>query len=92
MTCALSNTPLRPEFSATTALCSAVNSEVPGLAVCSLPDVPHEVHQLRCEETGELLGEWTDADKTFREPANEFQRRIEFSDAPVHELDYGDVA
>lgn len=72
--------------------CPAMNTETPGFAVCSLSEGTHDVHQLRCDDTGELLGEWTDADKTFREPTNEFQRYIEFSDTPVHELDYGDVA
>jgi len=60
-------------------LCSATITGTPGFAVCSLPEGTHDIHQLRCEDTGELLGEWTDADKTFRQPANEPRRDIEFS-------------
>lgn len=60
-------------------LCSATNTGTPGFAVCSLPEGTHDIHQLRCEDSGELLGEWTDADKTFRQPANEPRRYIEFS-------------
>lgn len=60
--------------------CPAINDQVPGFAACSLTSTPHTVHQLLCEDTGELLGEWTDADRTFREPANEPRRAIEFSD------------
>ncbi len=59
--------------------CSAVNDRVHGLAVCSLPSTPHSTHQLRCEETGELIGEWTDVDKAFRRPANEPRRDIQFN-------------
>lgn len=53
-------------------LCSVLNERVPGtgLAVCSLSSAPHGTHQLLCEDTGEVLGEWTDADTTFREPAD----------------------
>lgn len=59
--------------------CTAINWHVPeGLAICSLSSAPHTTHQLRCEDTGELLGEWTDADKRFREPSYEPGRRIEF--------------
>ena len=72
--------------------CSAVNDRVHGLAVCSLASAPHSTHQLRCEETGELVGEWTDADRTFRLPNNEFQRYVEFGDTPDLEIHYGDVA
>lgn len=63
-------------------LCPAVNISVPGMAVCSLPEGTHEVHQLRCEETGAVLGVWSDSDRTFREPSHRAQR----------EMDYGDVA
>ena len=73
-------------------LCQAVNTSISGFAVCSLPEGTHDVHQMRCEDSGELLGEWTDADTTFRQPANQFQRYIEFSDTPVHEIHYDDVA
>ncbi len=72
--------------------CPAINDRAPDLVVCSLRAGDHDIHQLRCEDTGELLGEWTDADMTFREPTSEFQRYIEFSDRPVHEIHYGDVA
>lgn len=72
--------------------CPSLNTQVAGFAICSLPEGTHDVHQLRCEDTGELLGEWTDADMTFREPASEPGRAIEFSDRPVHEIHYGDVA
>lgn len=60
-------------------LCAAMNTGIPGFAVCSLPAGTHDIHQLRCEDTGQLLGEWTDADMTFREPAIEPRRDIEFS-------------
>lgn len=60
-------------------LCPAMNTATPGFAICSLPYGNHAVHQLRCEDTGELLGEWTDADMTFRVPTNETRRAIEFS-------------
>lgn len=73
-------------------VCSATIVETCGLAICSLRHGTHDVHQLRCEDTGELLGEWTDADTTFREPANKPRRAIEFSHRPVHEIHYGDVA
>lgn len=73
-------------------LCQTMNTSIPGFAVCSLPESTHDVHQMRCDDTGELLGEWTDADTTFRQPTNEFQRRIEFSDTPDREIRYGDVA
>jgi hypothetical protein len=69
--------------------CPAINDRAPGLVVCSLSTGAHDTHQLRCEDTGELLGEWTNADMTFREPANEPRRAIEFSDSQLH---YGDVA
>ena len=59
-------------------LCPATHAGTPGFAVCSLRAGTHDVHQLRCEEYGELLGEWTDADTTFR-PANKPRRDIEFS-------------
>ncbi len=60
----------RPTASAD--LCPALNDRVPGMAACSLPTShPHVTHQLRCEDTGELLGEWTDADMTFRTPTAE---------------------
>lgn len=53
-------------------LCPGFNDRAPGMAVCSLPaSHPHVKHQLRCEDTGELLGEWTDADMTFRTPTAE---------------------
>ncbi|MGF0313724.1 hypothetical protein [Rhodococcus sp. IEGM1428] len=55
-------------------------TETFGFAICSLRHGTHDVHQLRCEDTGELLGEWTDADMTFREPANEPRLTTEFSD------------
>lgn len=61
-------------------LCPAMITEAFGFAICSLRYGTHDVHQLRCQDTGELLGEWTDADTTFREPANEPRRAIEFSD------------
>nr|WP_179275217.1 hypothetical protein [Rhodococcus sp. 06-1059B-a] len=42
------------------------------MALCSLPaSHPHVTHQLRCEDTGELLGEWTDTDMAFRTPTAE---------------------
>jgi hypothetical protein len=69
--------------------CPALNTHVAGFALCSLRKGTHDTHQLRCDDTGELLGEWTDADMTFREPANEPRRAIEFSDSQFH---YGDVA
>lgn len=72
--------------------CRALNTQVAGFAICSLPEGSHDVHQLRCEDTGELLGEWTDVDTTFREPASELRRAIEFGDRSVHEIHYGDVA
>lgn len=74
------------------AACPAMNTETPGFAACSLREGTHSVHQLRCEDTGELLGEWTDSDRTFREPAGEIRRHIEFSDTPDREVHYGDVA
>ena len=49
--------------------CPAINDRVSGLAVCSLTSSPHSTHQLLCEETGELLGEWTDSDPAFRKPS-----------------------
>ena len=61
------------------ARCSAINDRTPGLVVCSLSTGSHDTHQLRCEDTGELLGEWTDTDMTFRDPANEPRRAVEFS-------------
>lgn len=70
---------LHPDSDRNPAHCPAMNIETPGFAICSLPYGNHDVHQLRCEDTGELLGEWTDADMTFREPTNEPQRAIEFS-------------
>lgn len=77
-------------------LCQAVNISIPGFAVCSLREGTHDVHQMRCEDTRALLGEWTDADKTFHVPVNEAPRRIEFSDTPPiygqYDSDYGDVA
>ncbi|CCQ18138.1 putative uncharacterized protein [Rhodococcus sp. AW25M09] len=60
-------------------LCPATTATILDFVVCSLPEGSHETHQLRCETTGELLGEWTDADKTFRLPANELQGDLEFS-------------
>ena len=52
-----------------TALCTSVNDRVAGLAVCSLPAVPHHSHhRLICEETGSVIGEWTDTDAAFLEP------------------------
>lgn len=62
------------------ALCSAINVTAPGFAVCSLPAGAHETHQLHCEDTGALLGEWTDADMTFREPV-EAHCEVTFSHA-----------
>lgn len=50
--------------------CSAVNDRVVGLAVCSLSSAPHSTHLLLCEETGEPMGTWTDADPTFRVPTD----------------------
>lgn len=47
--------------------CSALNERVPGMAVCSLSSAPHSTHQLLCDDTGEVIGEWTDADPAFRE-------------------------
>lgn len=49
--------------------CPAVNMHVIGLVGCSLGPEPHETHRLLCEQTGEVLGEWTDGDPVFREPA-----------------------
>ncbi len=50
-------------------LCNSVNDRVVGMAVCSLPAVPHHSHhKLICEETGAAIGEWTDANATFLEP------------------------
>lgn len=66
---------------ASTEMCPALNDRAPGLAVCSLPAGGHRTHQLRCEDTGELLGRWTDADKTFREPIAEIRRDIDSSHA-----------
>lgn len=60
-------------------LCPATTATALDFVVCSLPEGSHETHQLRCETSGELLGEWTDADKTFRQATNEFQREIDFS-------------
>lgn len=52
--------------------CPALNDRAPGMALCSLPaSHPHVTHQLRCEDTGELLGEWTDTDMAFRTPTAE---------------------
>ncbi|KMJ47404.1 hypothetical protein ACG96_23050 [Rhodococcoides fascians] len=73
-------------------LCQATNTGTPGFAVCSLRDGTHDVHQLRCADTGALLGEWSDADKTFRQPINETHRTVEFSGSPFHWIVYGDVA
>ena len=92
MTSSHPGTVLHRDSDCQTLLCQAVNTSIPGFAVCSLREGTHDVHQLRCEDTGELLGEWTDADTTFRQPANQFQRYIEFSDTPVHEVHYDDVA
>ncbi|OZF41272.1 hypothetical protein CH292_28355 [Rhodococcus sp. 14-2470-1a] len=50
--------------------CGAVNDRVLGLAVCSLGSAPHSTHALLCEETGDLMGEWTDGDPTFRVPVD----------------------
>lgn len=56
-------------------LCPALNYRVPGLATCSLRvSEPHVTHQMRCEDTGALLGEWTDSDMTFRAPVGEPRR------------------
>ncbi|WP_156394471.1 hypothetical protein [Rhodococcus sp. Leaf233] len=90
MTSSYPGTVLHRESDRKPLLCQAVNISVPGFAVCSLREGTHDLHQLRCEATGELLGEWTDADTTFREPTNEIQRYIEFSSTPMHEI--GDVA
>ncbi len=60
--------------------CSAINDRVSGMAACSLPSAPHSTHQLLCEDTGEVLGEWTDADPTFREPSHLLCQSGQFSD------------
>lgn len=60
-------------------LCTATNTGILGFAVCSLPQNTHATHQLRCEGTGELLGEWTDADTAFRQPLTEPHYEVEFS-------------
>lgn len=67
--------------------CPAINDRVSGLAACSLTSATHSTHQLLCEETGELLGEWTDADPLFREPGWDAPtrspgRHVAFSDRP----------
>lgn len=60
---------------ASTELCPALNYRVPGFATCSLrASEPHVRHQMRCEDTGALLSEWTDSDMTFREPVDEPRR------------------
>jgi hypothetical protein len=79
MTPSHSGTPLHLDSDSNPRPCPAINTGTPGFAACSLPYGNHDVHQLRCEDTGELLGEWTDADMTFREPTNEPRRAIEFS-------------
>lgn len=71
-------------------LCPATIATTLDFVVCSLPEGSHETHQLRCETTGELLGEWTDADKAFCQATNEVQRQIEFSDTPG--IDFSHVA
>lgn len=71
-------------------LCPATNATAPGFAVCSLPAGAHKTHQLRCEDTGALLGEWTDADMTFREPVDEPCRDIEFRE-PLDEPSWFDI-
>lgn len=59
--------------------CPAINDRAPDLVVCSLSAGDHDIHQLRCEDTGELLGQWTDTDTTFHRPTTEPRRAIEFS-------------
>lgn len=56
-------------------LCPSVNDRVPGLATCSLRvSEPHVTHQMRCEDTGALLGEWSDSDMTFSAPVGDPRR------------------
>lgn len=68
--------------------CPALNDRGAfGFAGCSLTSTAHSVHQLLCEDTGELLGEWTDSDPTFREPSWDTPtrtpgRHVAFSDRP----------
>lgn len=70
------------DYEAPVELCPALNDRVPGLATCSLlASDPHVTHQMRCEDTGALLGEWTDSDMTFREPVDEPHRDGAFSRA-----------
>lgn len=49
--------------------CTSWTDRAPGgLAACSLHGGHRtSTHQLLCEETGEVLGEWSDSDLTFRE-------------------------
>jgi hypothetical protein len=50
--------------------CPALNDRGAfGFAACSLTSTAHPVHQLLCEVTGELLGEWTDMDPSFHVPS-----------------------
>lgn len=78
-----------PEVSAAPQLpedrCSTVNDRVVGFAVCSLSAAPHSRHLLLCEDTGDLMGEWTQADPTFRAPSDE-------STTLFNERDFGDAA
>lgn len=74
MTSSHSGTLLHINSTCNPTLCPATGTTSLGFVVCSLPEGTHATHQLLCEETGALLGEWKDADSAFREPANELSR------------------
>lgn len=66
--------------------CPALNDRGAfGFAGCSLTSTAHSVHQLLCEDTGELLGEWTDTDPSFHVPGGSST-----SDTPRHHVEFSD--
>lgn len=65
--------------SAPSSECPALNELVLGMAVCSLPSALHSTHRLLCDDTGEVLGEWTDTDPKFREPSDKCYCITQFS-------------
>lgn len=63
---------MTPSWNLSYAPCHSVSDRVAGLAVCSLPSEPrHSRHRFLCDETGSVIGEWTDFDLTFQKPRSQ---------------------